>query len=210
MRKLFDIDGPVMSALAKLSDLVFCNIMFLVFSLPVITFGASLTALFDCTLAITEDKEEQLIFQQFWRAFRKHFKRATLLWLICLGVIALLVLYAVVVDLLPEGLYRMYRVTFFVILFLFLAGFQYVFPLTARYELRVGETLKRAWTLSVVALPMTLCGLALPAVAFYVSFVMNPDSVNVMFFLWAFVAMAIIAYLNSFLYRRAFKKLPPQ
>ena len=75
--KLNDPEGPVMVALGKLADLVFCNILFCVCSLPVFTIGAALTALFDCTLSITEDMEEQLIIRQFWNAFKRHFKKAT-------------------------------------------------------------------------------------------------------------------------------------
>ena len=43
--KLFDVDGPLMAALNKLADLVFANLLFILFSLPVVTLGASLTAL---------------------------------------------------------------------------------------------------------------------------------------------------------------------
>ena len=208
--KLFDPEGPVMTALGKLADLVFCNILFCLCSIPVFTIGAALTALFDCTLSITEDKEEQLIIKQFWSAFRSNFKRATLLWLICLGMIAVLALYSLVVNTMTGPLYRVYRVTFYVLAFLFLAGFQYVFPLQARYHAGVKATLKTAWLLSAAALPWTLCALAVVAAAIYISFFMAPGAVNVFFFLWAFVIIAIIAYLDSFFYRMAFRKLPEQ
>lgn len=206
--KLFDPEGPLMTALGKLADLVFCNILFCIFSLPVFTIGASLTALYDCTLSIVDDVEEQLIFQQFWRSFRTNFKRATLLWLICLAVIGLLALYNWAVGLLSGMMYRAYRVTFYVLLFLFLAGAQYIFPLQARYDLSVKATLKNAWLLSAAALPMTLPALAVPVLAFYLSFIMNPGAFAIMFFLWVFVVLAVIAYLDSFFYRRAFRKLP--
>lgn len=42
--KLFDVDGPLMAALNKLADLVFANLLFILFSLPVVTLGASLNA----------------------------------------------------------------------------------------------------------------------------------------------------------------------
>ena len=43
--RLFDLNSPLMVALGKLADIIICNIMFCLFSLPVITIGASLTAL---------------------------------------------------------------------------------------------------------------------------------------------------------------------
>ena len=115
-----------------------------------------------------------------------------------------------VVDTMTGSLYRVYRVTFYVLAFLFLAGFQYVFPLTARYDMGVKATLKTAWLLSAAALPWTLLSLAVIAAAIYISFFMAPGAVNVFIFLWAFAIIAIIAYLNSFFYRKAFRKLPEQ
>ena len=206
--KIFDPEGPVMEALGKLADLMFCNVMFVVFSIPVFTIGAALTALFDCTLSLTEDRGDQFIIRQFWNAFRKNFKQATLIWLLCLAVIGFLVAYGFVVNSLTGPLTRVYRVTFFVLAFLFLAGFQYIFPLQARYQMGVKAILKNAWLLCLAALPWTLCALALAAAAVYLSFFMNPNAVNIMFFLWLAVIIALIAFLNSFFYRRAFRKLP--
>lgn len=208
MKNLFDPEGPVMVALGKLADLVICNILFILCSLPVITAGASLTALFNCTLEIAADTEESLIFRQFFRVFRRSFRRATLLWLTCLGCVLLLCLYSLAVNAMPTAYYRTYRVTLFLLLFLFLAGAQYIFPLQALYDLDVKATLKTAWLLSAAAFPVTLVALLLPAAAFWLSFLMNPNAFNVMLYLWAFAVIAVIAYLNSFLYRRAFRKLP--
>ena len=55
-----------------------------------------------------------------------------------------------------------------------------------------------------------LAALLLPVAAFYLSFLMNPNAFNIMLYLWAFVVIAVIAYLNSFLFRRAFRKLPEE
>ena len=75
--KLFDPNGPLMTALGKLADIVICNLMFCLFSLPVITVGASLTALYACMQKLIYDDDEKaegLIFRDFWRAFRSNFR----------------------------------------------------------------------------------------------------------------------------------------
>ena len=43
--KLFGPEGPLMSALETFADLVFCNVLFRLFSLPLFTIGASAPAL---------------------------------------------------------------------------------------------------------------------------------------------------------------------
>ena len=217
--KLFDPEGPLMSALGTLADLVFCNILFCLFSLPLFTIGASASALYDCTLAIVEEREASFIAAQFWTAFRRNFRRATALWLLLLAAIAFLWAYSLTVGALPDGLRRLYRITFFVLVFLFLAGGQYVFPLQARFsrietekEISKGgqsvwAVVKTAWLLSAAALPWTLGALAISGAAVYLSFFMNPAALNTAVFLWAFAIFAVVAYLQSFLFRGAFQTL---
>lgn len=210
MRKFFALDSPLMTALATLADLVFCNVLFCLLSLPLFTVGASLTALYDCTLSIVEQREESLIIRQFWNAFRRGFKRSTALGLICIAAFTLLWGYQSVVGMLPDGLRRMYQVTFLVLTFLWLAVFQYIFPLQAKFRMGVGQTLKTAALLSAAALPWTLASLAVTAGAVYLTFFMNPNGLGVAVFLWFFAIFAIVAYLNSFFFRQAFKRLAPE
>lgn len=210
MRKFFALDSPLMIALSSLADLVFCNILFCLCSLPVFTAGAALTALYDCTFSIVEEREDPLIVRQFWRSFRNNLKRGTALGLICAGVFAFLGAYYLVVGALPVALQRTYRITFLVLALLWLAVFQYLFPLQAKFHMKVGQTVKTAALLSAAALPWTLASLAVTAGAVYLSFFMNPDGLWIALFLWFTVVIAVVAYLNSFLLRQAFKRLAPE
>lgn len=210
MRKLFSLESPLMTALGTLADLVFCNVLFCLLSLPLFTVGASLTALYDCTLSIVEQREESLMILQFWKAFRRDFKRGTALGLICMAVFALLWAYYAAVGTLSGGLQRTYRITFLVLAFLWLAVFQYIFPLQAKFRMKVGQTLKTAALLSAAALPWTLASLAVTVGAVYLSFFLNPDGVGVAAFLWFVAVFAVVAYLNSFFFRQAFKRLVPE
>ena len=198
-----------MTALGKLADLVFCNMLFCLLALPILPLGAALSALYDCTLCIAEDREEgPFIGLRFWRALRRNWKQASLLWLLCLGAFLLLGAYAWAVSTLGGALGQVYRVTFLLLCFGFLAGYQYIFPLQARYEMKTGQLLKNAWLLSLAALPWTLLSLLVTAGAVYLSFFMNPAALNTFIFLWAVAVVAVIAYVNSFFFLRAFRKLP--
>lgn len=211
--KLFDPEGPLMSALGTLSDLVFCNILFCLFSLPLFTLGASAAALYDCTLSIVEQREASFIAAQFWNAFRRNFRRATALWLLLLLEVLFLWAYSLAVDALAGDLQRLYRVTFWILSFLFLAGGQYVFPLQAHFSRVEGASvwgvLKTAYYLSAAALPWTLGAAGISVAAVYVSFFLNPAALHTAVFLWAFAAFAVVAYLQSFLFVRAFRMVTP-
>ncbi len=202
-----------MSALNTLADLVFCNILFCLFSLPLITAGAALCALYDCTLSVVDQREESFIAAQFWKAFRRNLKPGIILWLITLACVIILRLYSGAVGTLSGNIKNIYQVTFLILLFLFFAGWQYIFPLQARNSREnrdqdIKSVLKSSWLLSAVALPQTLCCLAIDIFAAYLSFFMNPAAINTAVFLWAFAGFGVVAYLNSFLFQIAFRKLP--
>jgi uncharacterized membrane protein YesL len=210
--KLFDINGPLMSTLGKLADVIICNLMFCIFSLPIVTIGASLSALYACMQQLVEDddRDEGLLFREFWKAFRKNLKQGTLLWLLCLAAFGFLALYYKVVFSLEGTLGTVYRVSFFVLSIVFLFGFQYLFPLQAKYQNKIRHTLKNAWLLSVAAFPWTVLTILLTAASVYLSFFLNPNNFTMAVYLWAVCGFGVVCYLNSFFFRRAFRKITPE
>ena len=50
--KIFDIDSPLMNVLGKISDLVILNLITVVMCIPIVTAGASFTAMHYCCLKI--------------------------------------------------------------------------------------------------------------------------------------------------------------
>ena len=80
-----------MTAVGQLMLLVVLNLCWLVCSLPLITAGAATTALW----AVLLDRDEHSYFSAipaFFRAFRRHLKSATILWLPYLVIGAVLLL----------------------------------------------------------------------------------------------------------------------
>lgn len=207
---LFDMDGPLMSALRTLAYIFLCNMMFCLLSLPLFTAGAALAAMYACMQAILAGDEDDVILKQFWAAFKQNFRQATAVWLICLLAAAFLAVYYQIVSAMGGMLGKAYRISFFMMCLIFLFGFQYLFPLQARYKNKVIDTLKNAWLLSIAALPWTVLSIALTAAAVYISFFMDPNGFHLAIFLWGTLGFGIVAYLNSFVFRRAFLMIDPQ
>ena len=82
-------DNPVIRFLNKLTDLVFLNFLFLLCSLPVVTMGASLTAMYAVNLRSVREGDGYVA-KRFFAAFRENFRQATVCWLIVLGTALLL------------------------------------------------------------------------------------------------------------------------
>ena len=78
-----DKPSPLISVLDTLGSLFTLNLLFLLFSLPVVTIGASVTAMYTVTLRMI-DKREGKVFAGFWGAFKKNFKKATIIWMLIL------------------------------------------------------------------------------------------------------------------------------
>ena len=206
---LTDPDGIFMELLRKISDIVFCNVLFCVLSIPVITAGASMTGLAAAMQLIAEDREDEgrSALKVFWQYFRSHFVRSTLLWVCGLGGMAFLFLYFHAVSGMEGGLGQLYRITLYALIMIFFAGFQYVFPMQARFGLGVGRTLVNAWLMAVAALPWTLLGLLIPAAAVVLTFFLRPERFGGAVFFWAIIGFGLTVYLRSLVYLRAFRRI---
>lgn len=78
MRGLFNPDSWFMRYGAKLWDIMWINVLVIVCSLPVITLGASLTAMHYVMLKIVRD-EENGVTKAFFKAFAPNFKQAAVM-----------------------------------------------------------------------------------------------------------------------------------
>ena len=90
MKKLLSIDNPVIRFIIKLFDCMILSVLWVVFSLPVITMGASSTALYASVYHYIR-RDEGYLWQTFWTAFKENFKRSTLSWLPLLGMMLFLI-----------------------------------------------------------------------------------------------------------------------
>ena len=89
MSKLFGHDSPVIGALTKIGDVICLSALWIMFSIPIVTVGASTVALYTTAYRHIRSGKGYL-WKTFWDAFRAEFKRATVLWLIVFAVMALL------------------------------------------------------------------------------------------------------------------------
>ncbi len=133
MGNLFHYDNPIWRFMGKVTDIFFLTLLWVFLSLPVVTIGASSSALYYVSLKMARN-EESYIFQSFWKAFKENIRQSTVLWLIML---ALGFFFA-------GGLYIWHRAQFqgavFIFWLYFVFALLYLFmlmlmpPLTARLD----------------------------------------------------------------------------
>ncbi|MBR0205555.1 MAG: YesL family protein [Clostridia bacterium] len=89
MRRLLDINNPIMRFLTAMFDLMALSVLWVVFSLPIFTMGAASTALYSAAYHHVR-KGEDYLWNSFFSAFKENFKRSTLTWLVALAILGFL------------------------------------------------------------------------------------------------------------------------
>lgn len=85
LQNLFNYDNPVWRFIGKFGDLIVLNILWIITSIPIVTIGASTTAMYYVTLKLVRDEDGYTI-RSYFRSFKENFKQATVIWLIMLVV----------------------------------------------------------------------------------------------------------------------------
>lgn len=203
------MDSPLMRFLTKIADLMVLNILFCVTSIPLITIGASWTALYSVTLKMVRD-EEGSVSRSYFRSFRQNFRQATLLWLGVLVVLALLVLDIRVLNGMAEGTAPgLLRVGVEILALLGIMVLQYLFPSLARFEASLADTLKNACMMALAHLPKTALMTAAAVGAVWITLI-NNTTIAVGLMVWPLIGFALMAFGNSGILRKIFDNYVPK
>lgn len=139
---IFRPEGPVYKLMQNLVALVKINLLWLLFSLPIVTLGGATIAAYDVFLKLADD-EEGYMGRQFVESFKKNFKNG-----IPYGLLLLFCVYVVWLDFSLfeqiEGNPVILLIMGMVAAFVFLLSFLFAFPLQARYENTLINTLKNS------------------------------------------------------------------
>lgn len=166
MGSLFHPDSKLMRALTRLLELFILSLMWFFLSLPVITAGASTTALY---YAINKSLYHNNGYSWivFWNAFKANFKQSTIAWLLVLifytlSIFDFFILHAFLANGANPNLDYIVLV---VMLLLVTAWGCYVFPCIARFQNTTKLIMRNAFIIAFCNLPRTLALCVLFAIA---------------------------------------------
>jgi uncharacterized membrane protein YesL len=165
MFKFFNIDSKVYQYLLKYSQLLWVSILTLVCSIPLVTIGASVTAMHKLLYQIRKD-EETGITRTFFRTFRDNFRQSTLIWLLCAAFFGVIYLDYTAVRAMQNTVLGALSYVMPVILIIGLMCLVWVFVLQSRYQNTVFGTIKLAFIVGVSHPLQTLVMLILFAAPF--------------------------------------------
>ncbi len=202
--KFFDLESPLMQVLNKVADLMILNLLTVLFCIPVITVGASLTAMHYVALKMARN-EECYIARDFFKSFRMNLKQGTVIWLIELFLVLVLAGDFLIMNSVEMSFGGVIKIILTVIAFVGLFTFTFVFPVLAKFENTVIRTIKNAFLIGVLQFPKTILMMILSVVPTVV-FLLFPQIMPIVF-LFGFTAPA---WLSAKLYSNYFRRLEDQ
>lgn len=201
MQALFSPDSKFMRAMSRIGDLLLLNFFFLITSIPIITIGASATALYTVCFRFGTDREEGLI-RSYFRAFGDNFKQGSVLWLIVLlcGSTSAINTYAFYSMAGPIR-YAFLLFALLFVLVLLIAGC--LFPLLSQFSNDNRSTFRNALILSLGYLPRSVLIAALNVFPF-VWMLLDFYTFLQAGFIWAALYFSTAAYANTLLLKKVF------
>ena len=203
MGKIFNYDGKFFAGMTKVSDTIIINILFVICSIPIVTIGASITALYSVSMKITRD-EDIYAAKEFIKQFKQNFKQSTIIWIILLVIGLFIGLDFYLCSLMSDNTISMiFKFTIVSVVLAFILI--YVFPLTARFENSIKNTLTNSIFMSIQHLPYTLV-MSVLAFAPILSFILFSQYWGQIVFFNTCISFGFIAYMNSILLNKIFSK----
>lgn len=175
----------ILDGFSRIFDCLLLGLVWAICCIPVITIGASCTAVYYAYNKVLRQEEGHLL-KEFFRCFKENFKQSTIAWLIVAVVGAFLYgdisIVAAFMETIPlSGALFAFAVTLFVVL---LAWAVYVFPYIARFELDTKTILKNSFIIMGINAGWSVLLVALTLVVIFLS-------ILVPFVCFAFVAVYI-------------------
>lgn len=200
---LFSFNSWLSRFLYLVADIVLFHVLWIIFSLPVITIGASTTALYYCCMKRIR-RDEGYVAKNFVQAFKSNFRQSTLIWLLILAVGAILFI-DLRIGMAAGGIIGKFMIiSCSVLLIPFICTALYIFPVQAKFENRIVDNLKNAFLMSMSNFVFTL--LLFLIIATFILLTMTfPPFIGLQMICGA----GIYAYLTSSIYVYVFRKYIP-
>lgn len=205
---LFSMNNIVGRFMNWIANLIILNFLWLICSLPIVTIGASTTALYYSTMKWLR-RDEGYIYKNFFKSFKENFKQSTIIWII------LLIIGVVLGMDLRIGIFfnnenagdiigKLMIISSIVLLIPYSFVLLYIFPVQAKFENTVINNCKNALLMAVAHLHYSLL-----LYFFAASFVLMTLISKAFIGIEILCGAGLYAWLTSNIYVAAFRKHLP-
>lgn len=193
---------------SKIVDLVVLNILFLVCCIPIVTIGASFTALYGVTKKMVDDQEGYMI-RSFFKQFKENFKQSTIMWIIVFVFLAIPSINLYLGNFIWEGISQsLFNGLMILTIIIALFVMQYALTLQSTFENTVKNTLKNAFIMSIMNLPWSIL-ITILTLSPFLTIAFLTKYLGIELFAMLLLWFSGVAYINSFMFNRIYRKYMP-
>ena len=182
--------------MGRAADLMILNIVFIICCLPVVTIGASLTALHYVTLKMVRN-EESYIVKSFFKSFKQNFKQATIINLIMLLFGGLLYLDLNIINNMSGSMASVLHVLFITFGIVYFVIFLYLYPILAKFYNTIKHTFRNAFLMSIRHLPYTVLMALITAAPVAIFFIPTAQVQSIVLLLFILMGFSLEAFING-------------
>ena len=199
-KSFFNYENQFFYVLGKIADGFFLSVLWLLFCIPVVTAGASTTALYETAHRVLR-RNQGYIWVTFWENFRSNLKQTVKIWLILLALFVFLIYDRsfIFVNFIQKGSGMGILYYFFSFAIMFVAVWAiYIFAYSARFEMDMKNTMKNAAMIAVANLPWSLLVLLILIAAICIVLRISP--------FWLTALPAVLGCLYDLILEKVFRK----
>lgn len=141
-RNILGFDGDLIQVFDKIFDILVLGLLWILSSIPVITIGASSTALYYAMVKCVKN-HDGYVSKEFFKSFKNNFVSATILWMIIVGVSFILHLNIGILMEKTSGYFGLFFICFYAVASLYvILAVCYMFPALSRFDMGLGWFIK--------------------------------------------------------------------
>lgn len=145
---IFSYDSMLSRFLYLVADIVVLHILWLICSLPIVTIGASTTALYYSAMRRIRTNEGYVT-GNFFKAFKSNFRQSTIMWIIMV-LVSLVLFTDLRIGMAVSGpMGKLMLISSSVLLIPFILILLYIFPVQAKFDNTIRDNFKNAFLMSI-------------------------------------------------------------
>lgn len=194
-----NINSPLFQFIDNLVDFIVLNLVFLITCIPIFTIGPALCAMYDVILREARD-EGGYIVKGYIKAFKQNFKQGTIAFLIYFAIGAVLLFNIVFWKQMNTTAASILLGVILALTLLWIISFLFTFPLIARFNNSLKQTLKNSLLLPFVNISRTLGLLVLLIITACVLYILPQAKIFMVL-----LGFTFLIYCNSLIFIKVFK-----
>ena len=208
MNRLFNLDNPFMQFLFRVSDLIILNLIFMLSCIPIVTIGASISALHSVCLKIVRGQESYM-WQGFWKAFRQNFKQGTILWIISILLFIFINMDYTILNAVDIPFFSYLKVALGAVSAILFSMFIYVFPVIAHFKCTIRQAIKNALFMTIGHLPFSIILVVMYSLIFFLA-TWNVKTLALVIVVATICGFSVVTLTACIIFDRIFKKYEPE